>query len=96
MSGRVGCPLSLTLTDADGNTATADSGDVLLQPAAKRFMTHEDVLAAVGQLGDNVLMPASVDVSGLALDQGGICFVRAGWSAQWLSDVARIDIAQLA
>lgn len=70
VSGSVGSPLTLTLADADGRSVTADTGDVLLQPAAKRPMSADDVVAAVGQLGDNVLTPESVDVSGLAYKQG--------------------------
>lgn len=72
VSGQLGQPLTLTVTDNDGHTASADSGDVVLQPASKRPMTHDDVVAAVGQMGDNVLTPAAIDVSGLALDQGGL------------------------
>jgi hypothetical protein len=41
------------------------------QAASNRALTAEDVVAAVGQLGDNSLAPAGVDVSGLALEQGG-------------------------
>ncbi|KAF8065609.1 LHT2 [Scenedesmus sp. PABB004] len=70
VSGAVGAPLALTLTDPAGNTVSADTGGVALARAAKRAMTADDVAAGVGQLGDNALAPASIDVSGLALDQG--------------------------
>eukprot|EP00878_Enallax_costatus_P036252 GHUV01040652.1.p1 GENE.GHUV01040652.1~~GHUV01040652.1.p1 ORF type:complete len:219 (+),score=71.18 GHUV01040652.1:243-899(+) len=70
VSGSLGSPLSLTLIDADSHTVTADTGAVLLQAAANRPLTRDDVVAAVGQLGDNTLTPADVDVSGLALEQG--------------------------
>ena len=68
--GSLDTALSLTLTDADGHSVTANTGSVLLQPAAKRPMTQDDVIAAVGQLGDNVLAPVNVNISGLALEQG--------------------------
>jgi hypothetical protein len=51
-------------------SVTADTGSVLLQQAAQRPLSEADVVASVGQLGDNTLAPASVDVSGLQLDQG--------------------------
>jgi hypothetical protein len=70
VSGSLGSPLQLQLTDPDGNTVTADTGSVLLQQAAQRPLSEADVVASVGQLGDNTLAPASVDVSGLLLDQG--------------------------
>jgi hypothetical protein len=55
-------------------SAVADTGDVLLSPAIKRPLSEEDVVSAVGQLGDNTLAPADIDVSGLNLDQGE-CFL---------------------
>jgi hypothetical protein len=70
VSGSLGSPLQLQLTDPDGNTVTADTGSVLLQQATQRPLSEADVLAGVGQLGDNTLAPASVDVSGLQLEQG--------------------------
>jgi hypothetical protein len=70
VSGSLGSPLQLQLTDPDGHTVTTDTGTVLLQQAAQRPLSEADVVASVGQLGDNTLAPASVDVSGLQLDQG--------------------------
>jgi hypothetical protein len=72
--GELGQPLQLELTDAAGRRAVADTGDQLLQAARKAPMTQQDVIAAVGQLGDNTLAPASWDLTGLRLDQGG-----CGW-----------------
>jgi hypothetical protein len=51
-------------------SVTADTSSLLLQQAAQRPMSEADVVANVGQLGDNTVAPASVDVSGLQLDQG--------------------------
>jgi hypothetical protein len=34
-------------------------------------------LVAVGQLGDNTLTPAGIDMSGLKLSEG-VCFARSG------------------
>jgi hypothetical protein len=50
--------------------AVADTGDVVLSLAVKRHLSEEDVVAAVGQLGDNTLAPAGIDVSELQLDEG--------------------------
>jgi hypothetical protein len=68
--GSLGTPLQLQLTDPDGNTVAADTGSVLLQQASQRPLSEADVAAAIGQLGDNALAPACVDVSGLQLQQG--------------------------
>jgi len=70
VSGEQGSPLVLTLSDDAGNVATAAT-DVPLQPAQQRSMTAADVERGVGQLGDNVLLPTGLDLSGLALSQGG-------------------------
>jgi hypothetical protein len=48
----------------------ADTGEVLLSAAVKRALSEEDVTAAVGQLGDNTLTPADIDMSGLDLNSG--------------------------
>jgi len=50
--------------------AVADTGDVLLSPAVKRTLSPADVVAAIGQLGDNTLAPADINMHDLALDQG--------------------------
>lgn len=52
--------------------AVADTGDVLLSAAVKRALSAVDVVAAVGQLGDNTLTPSDIDVSGLDLSQGRV------------------------
>lgn len=70
VSGALGTALQLQLTDQDGNSVAADTGSVLLQQAAQRPLSEEEVAAAVGQLGDNTLIPSCVDVSGLQLQQG--------------------------
>jgi hypothetical protein len=72
VSGSLGHPLQLQLTDPQGNTVTADTGSVLLQQAAQRPLAEADVVASVGQLGDNTLAPACVDVSSLQLQQGKV------------------------
>lgn len=53
--------------------AVADTGDVLLSAAVNRALGEADVVAAIGQLGDNTLTPSAVDISGLDLSQGGYC-----------------------
>ena len=63
-------------------SAEADTGGVVLSAAVKRALSPEDVVAAVGQLGDNTLAPAGVDMSGLDLDQGGFGGFGGGrWAA---------------
>lgn len=82
MTGSLGTPLQLQLTDPQGNTASADTGDIQLQAASKRALTAADVEAAVGQLGDNSLAPAGIDLSGLALDQGEAAFDYFDYNVQ--------------
>ena len=72
VSGAIGKPLQLQLTDDQGLVAVADTGEVVLQPAKQRGMSEKDVWEGVGQLGDNVLQPASLDMSGLQLQQGRV------------------------
>lgn len=59
--------------------ADADTEDVLLSAAVTKALSEADVVAAVGQLGDNTLTPAHIDMSGLCLDQGecGYVFMRS-------------------
>jgi hypothetical protein len=71
VSGALGTPLQLQLTDGAGRTAVADTGEVCLSAAVNRALSEADVVAAIGQLGDNTLAPSAVDVSGLDLSQGG-------------------------
>jgi hypothetical protein len=47
-------------------------------------LSGNNVVASVGQLGDNTLAPASVDVSGLQLDQGKHCIYEAGCTGLFL------------
>lgn len=70
VSGRLGEPLRMQLTDADGICTAASTAPVVLQAASSRPMTSADVESAVGQLGDNTLTPAGIDLSGLDLEQG--------------------------
>jgi putative protease len=72
VSGAIGKPLQLQLTDDQGLVAVADTGEVLLQPAKQRVMSERDVVEGVGQLGDNVLQPKTLDMTGLQLDQGRV------------------------
>jgi hypothetical protein len=76
VSGRLGEPLLVQLTDSDGNHAVASTAPVLLQAASNRPMTAADAESAISQLGDNTLTPAAIDLSGLELDQGR-------WSPAW-------------
>jgi hypothetical protein len=78
--GELGQPLQLELVDAAGRRAVADTGEQVLQAARKAPMTQQDVMAAVGQLGDNSLAPASWNLTGLRLDQGGWV---GGWGWGW-------------
>eukprot|EP00775_Hariotina_reticulata_P002853 gene2853-3146_t len=70
VSGSLGELLQVQLTDADGNCVAASTDPVVLQAASSRPMTSADVESAVGQLGDNTLTPAGIDLSGLDLEQG--------------------------
>lgn len=71
VSGAVGRPLTLTLRDAAGNEASGSTA-VPLSSARQRPLTAEDVLRAIGELGDNVLTvpDGGVDLSALDLAQG--------------------------
>lgn len=42
-----------------------------LAAASKRPASREDLLKAIGQLGDNALALGQVDMEGLGLEQGG-------------------------
>lgn len=51
---------------------------LIMQAAANRALTADDINKAVGQLGDNVLLPVNIDQSKLCLEQGeavanGLC-----------------------
>eukprot|EP00892_Ulva_mutabilis_P001378 jgi/Ulvmu1/11240/UM073_0012.1 len=69
--GELGGPVTLTLRDADGNVACAES-DMELQRATAKGLSEPQLRKALGEtLGpDTALSLAAVDTSGLALEAG--------------------------
>jgi hypothetical protein len=65
------------LPHLQGSTVTVHSSQPLAA-ASKRPASREDLLKAIGQLGDNALALGQVDMEGLGLDQGG-CGNGGGW-----------------
>jgi len=67
VTGDVGLPLSICLSDAQGRTATAVTSQVL-QQAVKKAVDGAAVTKAIGLLGGTGLQIADIDVSGVAGD----------------------------
>ena len=67
LSGAMGEPLSVTVTDGRGRSAEAQT-EVALEPASGKPLTETALRKAVGQLGGTPLMVRNLDVSESVMD----------------------------
>lgn len=76
VSGALGAPLVVTLTDAKGRAAQAATSEPL-QPASKRPLDAAAVADAIGNLGGTTLRLRTLDLGGLDLAAPGGVFIPA-------------------